>query len=52
MKYTFTICVGQVWIIIGNLLFEKQTLKGLLKVIMRWIFFLLEHTNFNYSKSA
>ena len=32
-KYTFTICVGHVWNVIGYFLFEKQNLNGLLKVI-------------------
>ena len=32
-KYTFTICVWRVWIVIGYILFEKQTYNGLLKVI-------------------
>ena len=32
-KYTFAICVGHVWNVIGYFLFEKQTLNGLLKVI-------------------
>ena len=33
MKYTFTICVGRVWIVKRYFLFEKQTFNGLLKVI-------------------
>jgi hypothetical protein len=32
-KYTFTICVGRVWIVGGYFLFVKQTFNGLLKVI-------------------
>ena len=32
-KYTFTICVGGVWIVIRYFLFEKQAFKGLLKII-------------------
>ena len=32
MKYTFTIFVGRVWIVIRYFLFEKQTFKRLLKV--------------------
>ena len=34
MKYTFTICVGRAWIVIGYFLFEKQTFNRLLKVII------------------
>ena len=33
MKYTFTICVGRGWIVIGYFLFKKQTFNGLLRVI-------------------
>ena len=34
MKYTFTIYVGRVWIVvIGYLLFQKQTFNGLLNDI-------------------
>jgi hypothetical protein len=33
MKYTFTICVRRVWIVIRYFLFEKQAFNGLLKVI-------------------
>ena len=32
-KYTFTIFVGRIWIVIGYFLFEKQAFNGLLKVI-------------------
>jgi hypothetical protein len=32
-KYTFTIYVGRVWIVIGCFLFEKQTFNELSKVI-------------------
>ena len=32
-KYTFTICIGRVWIVIGYFLFEKQAFNGILKVI-------------------
>ena len=32
-KYTFTICVARVWIVLGYFLFEKQTFNGLSKVI-------------------
>ena len=32
-KYTFTICVGLVWVVIVYFLLEKQTFNGLLKVI-------------------
>ena len=30
MKYTFTICIGRVWIVIGYFSFEKQTFNGLI----------------------
>ena len=40
-KFTFTICVGRVWVIIGYFLLEKQTFNGLLKVIGIQIVFLL-----------
>ena len=40
-NYTFTICVGRVWIVIGYFLFEKQTFIGLLKVIGLQILFFL-----------
>ena len=32
-KYTITIYVGRVWIVIGYFLFEKQSFNGLRKVI-------------------
>ena len=32
-KYTFTICVGRVWVVIVYFLLEKETFNGLLKVI-------------------
>ena len=32
-KYTFTICVGRIWIVIGYFLFKNETFNGLLKVI-------------------
>ena len=32
-KYTFTICVGRVWIVIGYFLIVKQAFNGLLNVI-------------------
>ena len=32
-KYTFTICVRRVWVVIVVFLLEKQTFNGLLKVI-------------------
>ena len=32
-KYTFTSCVGCIWIVIGYFLFEKQTFNGSLKII-------------------
>ena len=31
-KYTFTICVGRIWIVIGYFLFKNETFNGLLKV--------------------
>ena len=33
-KYTFTICVRRVWIVIGYFLLKKQTFNGLSKVIV------------------
>ena len=33
LKYTFTIFVGRVWVVMGNFLFEKLAFNGLLKVI-------------------
>ena len=33
MKYTFTICIGRVWVVIVFFLLRKQTFNGLLKVI-------------------
>jgi hypothetical protein len=32
-KYTLTICVGSVWVVIAFFLLEKQTFNGLLKII-------------------
>ena len=37
-KYTFTICVGRVWVVIVYFLLEKHTFNGLLKVIGIQIF--------------
>ena len=31
-KYTFTICVGLIWIVIGYFLFKNETFNGLLKI--------------------
>ena len=45
-KYTFTICVGRVWIVIGYFLFEKQAFNGLLKVISIQKNFLFEKEAF------
>ena len=45
MNYTFTICVGRVWIVIRYFLFEKHALDGLLKVIGIQSFF------FKFSKN-
>ena len=33
MKYTFTICVGRIWISIEYFLFQKHTFNELLKVV-------------------
>ena len=33
-KYTFTICVGRIWIVIGYFLFKNETFNGLLKAIL------------------
>ena len=41
LKYTFTICVSDVFIVIGYFLLEKQTFDKLLKVIgVQNIFFI------------
>ena len=33
-KYTYTICVVRVWVVVLYFLLEKQTFNGLLKVIL------------------
>ena len=45
-KYTFTICVGCVLIIIGNFLFENQIFNGLLEVIGIQTAFILYRVGF------
>ena len=55
-KYTFTICVRCVWIVIGYFLFEKEAFNGLLKVIdiqKKFIehiskYFLIHYNQINY----
>ena len=40
-KYTFTICVRRVWMVIEFFLFEKQAFNVLLKVISKQIIFMI-----------
>ena len=53
-KYTFTIYVGRVWVVIGNFLLEKQTFNELLKAIgiQQYIYFIsLKISKFSLSLS-